>query len=76
MQLWEKDPEAMNMALKQHDDIFRRYLPAYYGFELATEGGDGSPCSSALTGAQVHMSVLHVCICVAYMLSAFQQLPA
>ena len=40
MQLWEKDPEATDMALKLHDDIFRRYLSAYYGFELATEGGE------------------------------------
>ncbi|KAK9843188.1 hypothetical protein WJX74_008421 [Apatococcus lobatus] len=37
-ELWEKDPEATNMALQLHDDIFRRYLSAYYGFELATEG--------------------------------------
>lgn len=40
MQLWEKDPEATNMALKLHDDIFRHYLSTYYGFELATEGGE------------------------------------
>ena len=55
MQLWEKDPEAMNMALKLHDDIFRRYLSAYYGFELATEGGEVNPCSPALTSARMHM---------------------
>ncbi len=40
MQLWEKDPVAANVAIKLHDAISRRYLPAYYGFELSTEGGE------------------------------------